>query len=206
MNTGTQKSVPNQTIIVSALIALLALVYGVLNYQKAFPEVGIDLQVSRSESLDISKAFLESRKFSTEGFRSEAIFSSASTSALFLQRELGVERMTELASDSVDIYYWANRYVIPKQKLSYYVKVDPRGKVIGFSRFIDEAAPGPKLETPTAVILAEAFIRNGLGLDLDQWELVESSNKEQPERRDHFLTYQMRNLKVNYQLKKVTLD
>ncbi len=197
MTTSTHKNIPNQTIIiVSALIALLALVYGVFNYQKAFPEVGIDIKISRNESIEISKAFLENRNFPTEGFRSEAIFSSASTAALFLQRELGVERMTELARDSLDLYYWANRYIIPKQKLSYYVKVDPSGKVIGFTRFIDEASPGPKLETATAVILAEAFIRNVLGLDLDQWELVESSNKEQPERRDHYLTYQMRNFKV----------
>lgn len=188
---------PNRNfILIFAVIAAAILTYGVVNFDKAFHQIGINFQVDRTDALNIAKKFLESRKFDLEGFKETVTFSYAGGSKVYLEKELGVERMTALAQDSLDIWFWRVRLFKPLQKLEYRAHVSPDGEVIQFLRLLEEEAAAPKLDRESAEILAKQFIINRMKIDLDLWELVEGSSVDLPNRRDHTFTYELKGFKA----------
>lgn len=178
-----------------AVIAAISLTFGIVNFHKAIPEIGINFRVSRSQALQNAREFLTSRHYDLTGYHQTISFSYEGDAKIYLERELGVERMTSLA-DSLDIWRWRARFFKPLQKLEYIVSVDPNGRMTGFKRELDEATPGPSLDSTAARALAEAFITGPMGDDLARWDLVESSFIDRPARRDHSITYELKNFRA----------
>ncbi len=188
---------PNRNfILIFAVIAIGFLIYGIINFNKAFHQVGINFQVTRSDALEIATEFLESRNFDIDGFKKTVIFNYNGGDKLYLEKELSVERMTALAKDSLDIWYWYIRFFKPLQKLEYRLHVNPKGEITRLSRLLEEDAAAPKLEKDAAKILAEQFIINKMKVDLDLWEFVEGSSEDRPNRRDHTFTYELKGFKA----------
>ncbi len=187
-----QQSSNTKIIIISVIIAAISLTYGILNFHKAFPEIALNMQVSRDKAVELSQDYLESRNFDFEGFKESIIFTRDYDGELFLQKELGVDKTVELAKDTVDVWFWRVRFYEPLRKLSYWVKVNPEGEIIGFGRLLPEDQEGPKLSSETALILAEAFLTGSMNVELDKWEYIEGSSEDLPNRRDHTLTWELR--------------
>jgi len=225
METSTPRS-NSMFIIVAAIIAALSLIYGICNFYRAFPEMAIKMQISRHDALDSARVFLENRNFDLTDYKESIIFTGYWWSKNYLERELGVERTTSLAQDSIDIWYWRIRYFKPLEKLEYRVRVDPSGRIIGFFRLLPENDKGPSLEPETARILAEAFLTKQdptrllesvetdsvhiyspdaneetldsriRATDLDKWEFIEESSHDRPNRRDHTFTYELKDFRA----------
>ena len=86
---------------------------------------------------------------------------------------------------------WRARFFVPGEKEEYGVSVDAdTGDVTGFTRTLPEAAPAPRIEKDAARALAEAFLR-AHGVDLAHAELREQTQKEEPQRRDHTLVWEL---------------
>ncbi len=191
-------------IIVAAVISAIALTYGVLNFQRAFPEIAVNFTISRKTALNTARDYLIGRKFDLEGYRETIIFSYDEQAKIFMERELGIPRMTELTRDSIDVWRWEVRFFKPLEKLEYQVFVDPNGRIDGFRRQPLESEPGPSLDGEAARIMAEAFISGPAGEKLDRWELVESNAFDRQSRRDHVLVYEMKDFELEgakYRLK-----
>lgn len=177
-------------ILVSALVALVSLTYGILHFDQAFPEFSIKMQVTKEEALDNARSFLENRNFDLSGYHESIIFSSNNTSLRYLERELGVKRTTSLAHDSLDLWFWEVRLFKPLEMLEYSVRVNTKGEIIGFQRILPENERGLSIEPLPAQILGEAFLKSHLIMDLDDWEYIEVNSTDKPERRDHQFTYE----------------
>ena len=193
--TSTMKSNRNY-ILVSAIIALICLTYGISNFDRAFPEFSINMQISKEEALQNARSFLESRHFDLTGYHESVIFSSNSISLRYLERELGVQRATTLAQDSVDIWHWQVRFFKPLDPLEYSARISTNGKVIGFNRVILEKERGPSLDPNIAQKLAEAFLKSHFQLEFENWEFVEVNSSDKPERRDHHFTFEKRDFRA----------
>ena len=116
-------------IIVSAIIAAIALIYGIFNFKRAFPEIAINFTISRKAALNSAQDFLIGRGFELKDFKRSIIFDYDQTAKLFMERELGVERAANLAKDSIDVWRWEARFFKPLEKLEYVVQVDPSGRI-----------------------------------------------------------------------------
>lgn len=187
-----------------AVIAAISLTFGILNFRKALPEIGIDFKISRKQALQNAQTYLESRQFDLAGFKKTIAFSGSGGDKLYIEKELGVERLTSISEDTISIWRWRARFFKPLQKLEYTVSIDPKGRIVGFRRELDEAAPGLSLDTLAARLLGEAFLSGPTGIDLEKWELVETETIERPKRRDYNFTYELKNFKVGeatYRLK-----
>ena len=189
-----QHSFSNRNIIIiSALIAGVFLIYGILNFNRAFPETAINFKLPRKAALNCARDFLIGRNLSLQDYRETIIFSYDEQTKVFLEKQLGVERMNNLARDSVDVWRWEVRFFKPLELLEYSVQVDPGGRIIGFRRKMAESARGPIFDTETALTLAEAFIIGPMGVKLTDWIFIESESYDRPDRRDHSFTYEQRN-------------
>lgn len=192
-----KRTVSNRTFIIYfSAVAVVGLIYGVMNFHRAFPEMALNIQVSRQEAIAEAKSYLTNRNFDLTDYNQSVIFSSYGTTKHFIDMELGVETLTELAGDSIDIWYWNVRFFKPLQKLEYRVKINPAGEVIGFDRRIAEAEAGSLLSPEVAKIMAEVFLVNQLQVDLDRWEYIEVSSEDRPKRGDHTFTYELKDFKV----------
>lgn len=184
-------------IIIFAVISVISLIYGVKNFDRAFADIAIDFKITRADALDHARDFLIGRHFELKDYTESAVFSSDTRGSWYLQQELGVERTAALAKDSIDIWYWSTRYFIPLQKLEYRVRIDATGQITGFSREVEEEAEGPRLAADAARPLAEAFITGPMGMSLEDWEHVETTSYDRPNRRDHTFEWELIGFKAS---------
>ncbi len=179
-------------IIAAVIISIIALIYGILNFDKAFPEIAINFSLSRKAALSTARDYMIGRNFNLDGYRQTIVFSFDEQAKLFMERELGVSKMTDLTKDSIDLWRWEARFFKPLEKLEYEVYVDPRGRITGFRRQLMESKPGLSLDSEAARIIAEAFVVGPMGEDIEQWTLIESNAFDRQARRDHVLTYELK--------------
>ncbi|MFH0766431.1 MAG: CPBP family intramembrane glutamic endopeptidase [Calditrichota bacterium] len=111
---------------------------------------------------------------------------------LFLEREYGVQRSSDLARDSLPLWSWRVTFRAPDENAEYSVNLSPSGEIVGFARIIPKTNSGPSLSAESARILAEAFLRKQLNFRPEEWELLTSDNLDQGVRRNHYLTYQLK--------------
>ena len=112
------------------------------------------------------------------------------TSAAYLLETGGLEATKGVYRDRVPTPLWRVRFYVPGKKDEFQVSVDPAsGRVVGFSRDLEEDAPGPSIEPDRARALAEAFA-TAHGQDLAGGELKESTAKDLKARRDHTLVWE----------------
>ena len=183
-----------KTMVICALIAAVSLAVGVKYFGRAFPEAAIDFRVNRDDSMPIAAKFLAERGVQTDGYRHVAIFSYNNSAKVFMERTLGLERMTELTHGPVRLWRWSHRWFKPQQQEEFRVAVTPAGDVVGFSHVIPEAAPGASLEAPAAREVAENFLREVMGRDLAGLDFLESESQKRPARTDHDFTWKQKNV------------
>ncbi len=177
------------------MAAAAAGVFAWKNFTRAFPEASLTFTVNRSSSQPLGETFLRDHApaaaAATAGRRHAAIFRVEERAKLYLERELGLERMAELIQRrEVRPWRWVHRYFLPLDKEEVTVEVTPEGEVAGFAHAIPEERPGASLEEEEARERAMAFLVSGLGLQPDRLRLVESHREERPARRDWAFTYE----------------
>jgi hypothetical protein len=107
----------------------------------------------------------------------------------FLRRSLGVQGANQIYR-RVPSAYWTVRYFRDSQAEEYLVVLLPDGALHSVHHTLAEAAPGPGLNKEHAQAKAETYLREGKGLDLAQWKLVEASSAKLPARTDHSFTWE----------------
>ncbi len=105
---------------------------------------------------------------------------------------LNVKRLIEIMRTRVQAATWTIRLFTPTVKTEYFVEVDPRtARVIGFHKYADEGAPGPRLERDAALPIAlRAF--PVYGANAGEFVLKEALSFQQPNRRDWLFHFEER--------------
>lgn len=87
---------------------------------------------------------------------------------------------------------WSVRSFTPVQKRELFVEVDPQtNRVVGYHKYQDERAPGPRLEQPAATAIALAAFPT-YGVNAADFDLREALAFQQPARRDWLFHFQER--------------
>ncbi|HKD17467.1 MAG TPA: CPBP family glutamic-type intramembrane protease [Thermoanaerobaculia bacterium] len=165
-----------------AIIACGAVLTSAL-FRKAFPEAAIEFHVNRSQARVVAEKFLSEQGLSVAGARFAGEFDVDDTVKVYLERDLGLERASELYGRAAKIWLWRMRWFRSGVKEEQRVDLSPLGDLIGFQSVLREDAPGARLSRDEARTRALAFLASR-GLAAADLTPVEATPVERPNRRD----------------------
>ncbi len=159
---------------------------------KAFPEASVNFKVTRSAALDQAAAFAAAEGAPLADYKSSVVFNVDDDQKTYLEREVGLEQANRLMASDVNVWYWDARFFRPLQKEEFDVRVDPGGRIVGYSHVLEEAAPGARLDHDTALARAEDFLRNTLHTPLESYTFLpeEANSVARPNRTDWSFTWE----------------
>jgi membrane protease YdiL (CAAX protease family) len=110
----------------------------------------------------------------------------------YLRRAIGIAAANGIYRDRVPSAFWAVRYFRDSQKEEYLVVLKPDGSLHSVHHTLDEKAPGANLSKEAAQARAEAYLREEKGVNLADWNLVETSSDKKPARTDHLFEWEQK--------------
>ena len=184
--------------ILITLLGLLGLALFLVFYDGAFPSAAIDLELSRAEITQRARAYLQTQGYEIEDYESALTFTGDSWASYYLQRTLGIPETNRLIRETqVPVWYWHARWFRPLQKEEFQVYLAPDGQVVALFHTLLEDAPGASLSQEEARTLAQDYLRQDRGWDLENWEEISASSKDRPGgRTDHNFEWQRRDWNV----------
>ncbi|MCK4667246.1 CPBP family intramembrane metalloprotease, partial [Candidatus Dependentiae bacterium] len=185
-------------ILIFFLISILFLLFGVRNFKGAFPEASLDFKYSRKEIQGICDNFLREQGFDLDDSYSKTIiFSQDSTAGVFIDKEFGIEKLEELNRKGFNIWSWRCRRFKPLQKEEFKISFNTEGKLKEFQHIYEEARPGANLEQSEALLIAEVFLKETVGLDFNKLVLKEEKQIRQPNRTDYHFEWEVRGFNLD---------
>jgi hypothetical protein len=179
----------------AVVLAVAAGTFAWTNFKRAFPEAHLTFTVNRTSSEPVAEKFLRENApagaAAIAGRRHAAIFQANDQAKVYLERELGLEKLGELTRDrQVRLWEWSHRWFRPLTKEEVKVSVTPEGEVMAFAHLISEEAAGPSLEEPAARAIAERLLKSAFNLDPSGLTFIESKREDRPHRRDWTFTFE----------------
>lgn len=110
----------------------------------------------------------------------------------YLRRAIGIAAANRVYRDEVPSAFWTVRYFRDSQKEEYFVVLKPDGSLHSVHHTIDEKAPGANLSKEEAQARAEVFLRDRKGVNLADWNLVETHTDKKPARTDHTFEWEQK--------------
>ncbi len=158
-------------------------------YTEAFPAASLDFKLSREEVFQKAEDYLGTLGYDMEGYESAQVFSRNQMQQIFLEKTLGLEETNRLAQEWISIWTWNVRWFKPLQKEEFRVRLDPGGRIVSFSHRVLESDEGASLAEEAALPIAERFVQEVQGFDLNDYTLIDRSSTERKARTDHTFTY-----------------
>jgi membrane protease YdiL (CAAX protease family) len=103
----------------------------------------------------------------------------------YLRRAIGLSAANRIYRDQVPSAFWTVRYFRNSQKEEYVVVMKPDGSLYSVHHTLDEKAPGANLAKEEAQARAEVYLRDQQGMNLADWNLVETHTDKKIARTDH---------------------
>lgn len=180
---------------------LAALVGAFVAYRyffRAFPEASVDFKVTRGAAVDRARNFASAQGVSLQGYQSAVVFDVDDDTKTYLEREVGLQEANRLMSSDINVWYWQVRFFRPGQKEEVRVRVDPKGRIVGYDHIIEEAAPGARLERAAAIDRAQQFLTQALHIDLANYAFLpdEATSVARPNRTDWTFTWERKDFRV----------
>jgi membrane protease YdiL (CAAX protease family) len=108
----------------------------------------------------------------------------------YLRRAIGIAAANRIYRDQVPSAFWTIRYFRDSQNEEYMVVLKPDGSLHSIHHTVDEKTPGANLTKEEAQARAEVFLRDRNGVNLVDWNLVETHSDKKPARTDHFFEWE----------------
>jgi hypothetical protein len=153
---------------------------------------GIKVGVTRQQAIRQADQFLTAQGVRYESYKQVAwLQPNVDEQALhYLLERRSVEEADRLYRSATRLLLWHVRYFRPLEKDEYFVHMDAsNGTVFGYSRVLDENAPGASISPDAARALAEKAIAEH-GYPISDFELQESSSQQRKARTDYTLVWQ----------------
>ena len=188
------------------LAGLVGVILFLLLSPVAYPDAQVDLNVTRQETVALSRRFLEGQGFSLEGYTASTAFTSQGDALTYLQRTQGLHESNRLARE-YRLWQWEVRWFKAGEPTEYLIWIDTASPtVLGFGRYgYPETATGARLTADAARLVADQFLAQQ-GYDLEHWAPVASSSRGQPGRLDHHFEWQRVGVQVGEAVPKIILD
>ena len=187
------KNVIDKKFVIAGIIGLIIFVNF---YFIAFPEASVDIRITNAEAFEKSEGFLLERNFSIEGYENSIRFGSSSGAAIYVQKELGIEKANEIIRNDIDLWFFESRFFKPLEKKEYSVYISPKdGSVIGFSQEILDTDDGARIAQDDAKDIALDFLAS-MDVDVSEFNLIYSSSEERKNRVDHEFRWEKKNYSI----------
>ena len=108
----------------------------------------------------------------------------------YLRRTIGIAAANRVYREQVPSAFWTVRYFRDSQNEEYTVVLKPDGSLHSVHHTLEEKAQGANLSKEEAQARAERFLRDRKGVNLVDWNLVESHTDKKPARTDHFFEWE----------------
>ena len=174
-------------------VGLVSLGISIVTYKHAHSEAALHLKIDRDEALVKAGEFLRSQGYDLSQHRNTIIFSEDHYAKQFLEKQLGQAEANALMAGDVSTWYWVTRFFVPQQLEEYWVLLGPDGRLVNFFHQVKETDPGATLTVEAAEAIATTFLQERKHLDLAQYEIIERSQKERPNRLDRSFTWKRKN-------------
>ena len=179
----------------------LGLLIFVLFYNKAFPSASIRLNVNRKKAIEIAETFIKAQGFDLSEFDRTVIFESDYYASIYLQKTQGMEKLNQLVREGIPIWFWQVRWFKDLEKEGFLVHISPsNGEIVFYKHSILDNDIGANLTKAEAMEIAKSKIYSQ-GIDLDDYDLKDSSEEKQKNRMDHYFNWE----KKDYKLEEATL-
>jgi membrane protease YdiL (CAAX protease family) len=174
-------------------------------YQPDQPDRRRQFQVNRQEAIQIARRYLLSKGADLRGYRAIATFETGTEDELAHQyaKEQGQEKQYQQVEETMrEPSFWQIWFFRPLTRIHWYVWVAPNGQVIDFKRVLPEESPEILTRLPSRMNRAQAekvaaqYLEQELGIDLDEWKLVETDQVRHPNRTDYRFTYEHRRYRL----------
>ncbi len=151
------------------ILVLLAAGGAFLWWRLSLPRFqSIDLSVSQSKAIEISKDYLShQRGVNINGYKMAVMFNVDDGADRYLQRTIGnVEEQRLIKRLHYDLFNWVVRFFKEKQKEEFRIAVSSAtGQVTGFSHTIEDTASRPSIDKEKARQWAIDFLKRTFGFD-----------------------------------------
>lgn len=171
-------------IIICILLSIISLFITQRYFKQAFPEASINMDITNEEAKSKAEGFLANRGIDISQFMHAKRFGYERDSKIFLEYHLPAEEAGEVLNNT-NGYYWRNRWFKPKNKEEVKVYYSTRGALRTYIHQIPEDASGDSLTQGNALNAAQFFLVGTMGLDIQDWELIESKTEKLKNRWDH---------------------
>ena len=179
--------------IVFTALSIGGIVYFAKNYHEAFPALSVDIKMNREMALDAAEELSKKYNWLPGEYRTAVSFDADRTLQTFVELEGGgLDTFKMLYQDGLYYpYVWKVRHFQEQNPNEMEIWFTPAGKPYSFRQKLGEDEPGAALSRDSAFAIAMAGLKDEWAIDLDEYELVEESEKTQPGGRvDHSFTYQ----------------
>jgi len=159
----------------------------------------IDLSISQSKAVDISKEFLKTQRgVDINGYKIAVMFNVDEDTDRYLQKTIGNRLEQEFIRHlHYDLFCWVVRYFKEKQKEEYKVAISSAtGQVIGFSHIIDDTAFRPLVDKEKARQFAFGFLRNTFAFNPAQYIIHREDVKKYDNRLDYAFSWQYKDVGI----------
>ncbi|MGB2697853.1 MAG: type II CAAX endopeptidase family protein, partial [Candidatus Zixiibacteriota bacterium] len=183
-------------ILVCVLISAFSLIIGIKYFSKVFPEASIDFKITRSQSVQLAEEFLKEKGFDFNDYNHAVLFTHDDLAKVFLEREMGLSEANRIMGSKIRLWRWSNRWFKPLQKEEFRVHITPIGELVGFEHLLPEEKEGADLEKEEALALAEGFLVQTMGKNLNELEFLDVVSEKRPNRTDHTFTWKEKGFDV----------
>ena len=185
-------------------VSVVSLVIVQSYFTKVFPDASIKMDVTKDEAQIIAEKFIANRGQDVEGYMHASRFGWLDDAKRFLEFELPADSAGSILNNT-NSYYWRNRWFVPEQKEEFWVKISTTGHLAEFDHRIDEDAPGDSLTEGNAKNIAQFFLVGSIGIEMDDWELVEAKTEKQKNRWDHEFEWKEKSFNINESTHRITV-
>jgi len=180
--------------IILTVLGLAGFVLAFRLFPVAFPILSVDIEMDRQGALDRAQELAVEFNWDPTEFRQAASFGH-SNPAFQTYMELeggGLEELNSLARGGIfSLYTWRVRHFAEGTIEEVELRFTPAGDPYGFQLQLSEETSGTNLSPEEAQSLALASASVDWGMDPDLYQLLESSQEEQPGGRiDHTLVFE----------------
>ncbi|MBN1671065.1 MAG: CPBP family intramembrane metalloprotease [Kiritimatiellae bacterium] len=179
--------------VVLAAFSCAAAWFGLTYFPVAFPIVTLDLRMDRAMALARARELARRHEWQPAAFEQAASFGLDSTVRNFVELEAGGRAAFRqmLKAGLYVPYTWQVRHFREGEARETTVRFTPAGAPYGFEMKLPEDEPGAALEPDQARPIAEQAARRAWGLDLTEYEEVETSKEIRKSGRvDHTFVYE----------------
>lgn len=177
-------------LILCLLLGSLGLAAYFIWSKDVFPSASIDLKVSRPDILRMSEDWARKLHYKPDDAIRSTIFAHDDAAKTFLEYELGLAQANSLMKDRIPVWYWSTRMCRPLQLEEMSVALSPSGKLISFDRKLENDRAMPAMDHNAAKQLAIDFAEKEAGVPLAGFKPVEDGSVSQPNRTDHYFTWE----------------